>query len=47
MDLNINHQRAGNFQKVHAFDIPIDNFLYNQLEQLNNAIQNYENGLSK
>uniref|UniRef100_A0A1I7VKY5 acid phosphatase n=1 Tax=Loa loa TaxID=7209 RepID=A0A1I7VKY5_LOALO len=33
-------------EKVHAFNIPIDDLQYDQLEQLNNAIQNYENGLN-
>ncbi|VDK74282.1 unnamed protein product [Litomosoides sigmodontis] len=33
-------------EKVHAFNLPVDDILYNRLEQLNNAIQNYENGLN-
>lgn len=32
---------------MHSFNIPVHDILYDQLEQLNNAIQNYENGLSK
>uniref|UniRef100_A0A0R3RLP0 acid phosphatase n=1 Tax=Elaeophora elaphi TaxID=1147741 RepID=A0A0R3RLP0_9BILA len=40
------NQRTGKFQKVHAFDTPVDDLLYDQVQQLNNAIQNYENGLN-
>ncbi|VDM22945.1 unnamed protein product [Wuchereria bancrofti] len=32
-------------EKIHAFTIPVNSLLYDQLEQLNNEIQNYENGL--
>ncbi|KAK6103461.1 Histidine phosphatase (branch 2) family protein [Brugia pahangi] len=35
-----------NYMKMHAFTTPVSSLLYDQLEQLNNEIQNYENGLN-
>ncbi|MCP9262159.1 hypothetical protein DINM_005450 [Dirofilaria immitis] len=33
-------------EKIHAFEIPISDLLYDQLEQLSHEIQNYKNGLN-